>query len=206
MPPTENNFFREILDGISDEVPISVDPDLTLQREGVFNVAKAYIAETLAPNVDKHLGEHSSARIVGYDAGYLQKDGETWFGTLARWLDRGCDIEYLLINPHIEPGVKSKLESLAAGRKGRFVVRTVTDTPPVDPRDKAVIEKWRTYHFCLFANPRQLWVEKNHPIGEYNAYDCSYVPPNVAEELADYRILNSQFSRLYSKYGVQVVP
>lgn len=197
--------FRTVLDQVEAERPITLDPFVTFDRtsEGAVKFETANIVDDLTPRVEEHLTDSSRIRIIGNDAAYFSKEGNRWYHVLARWKARGCDITYFVMNPGSRE-VREKLVSLQDA-KGQGCFRAFSmGKIDEESKDAEVAKRWETFHFCLFEDPAQMWVELHHASGEHIAKDCFYYPPDLAGDMADYLLLGFQFDQMLERHGVSV--
>jgi len=130
--------------------------------------------------------------------------GGRWISLLKKWLERGCHVTHLMTVP--EADICKIYKEIAAQYPSNFVPVEIRPDDVSDKEDKEILKNWQTFHFLIIENPRQLWLERNHPIGQVNAENCVYVPPSVFTN-NDPRIdgLKEVFQELVEKYGVNLV-
>jgi hypothetical protein len=177
-------------------------PFASLHQAGVQPFPTANIATDLEPIVKVHSG--SKAFIVGYDGANLSAPDYPWVRILKEWLDAGCDVTYLLLNPS-----PKSLEALAplsiTKTSGRLCVYGIDKSKAGSPRTLEMINQWRAFHFAIFEDPRQLWVECDHQPGDTKARDCYFFPEDVAKKPGLPDILKSKFEYVVRTCGMNLI-
>ena len=142
-------------------------------------IPEANIADHMTPRVRRHITDQSTIRVVGADCHYLEHR-EKWAENLRSWLERGCQIDYLVSQP--SANAHGVLRDIHSEYPERFHFRDVVDLDDsISAENKKRLKELRTFHFVLFDNPRQIWIEGNHPEESLQAFDCEYVPPKRAQ-------------------------
>ena len=192
---------------IETEEDIFVLPYLHVKNsKGVKYFDVARIATELGAEASRFITEHSRVLIVGYDGPNLSRDDHSyWQDFLTKWLAMGCSVEYLLLGAKEMPDSLFALQMAAVrvmskGRKGSLVAHQVDPKKAQDREAVHFCERWRTFHFAVFENPRQLWIEGCHRPGYIEAEDCLYFSPEAAEKLAMLDLLKKQFERFVKNY------
>ena len=197
--------FAEIAAAVKGERAVRISPSLLLPKEGVDYLKEAHIAENLLPRVKDRIQDDSKIRIVGGCGANLAEDDYPWYSALEGWLDRGCEIDYLMVAPD-GPEVSKLLADLTERGGGRFRGFGLRGSEQLAEDDRETAEQWRTFHFCVFENPSQLWVETNHPEGSTDAYGCYFFPPEQADKLPEFRVYRAQFDDMVKRCADPVVP
>jgi len=148
-----------------------------LKPEILFH-SKAGAASVMVPLVSKYRTKETEIKIIGADGEYAYNK-PSWLETIDLWMNEGNTISYLLINP--SQNALSVFKKLKDKYPKRFYLDTVrTDKDLKDEKANELVRKYEKFHFALFENPRQMWIEGYHPRGVDIAYDCEYVPPRKA--------------------------
>jgi len=176
--------------------------DIHFQQEGVTQFPTARIATDLVPRVNAARGKRKSRiLILGNDGPNIAKHDYPWLKDLKNWIQEGCDVSYLLLNP--SPAAIKRLKAEFAGccnAKTGIQIYTI-DRANVLPEDAKRLKQWETFHFVVFENPSQLWVEGYHASGKTVALDCAYFSPEAAGKSSLPDVLASQFRYMISAYG-----
>jgi hypothetical protein len=61
--------------------------------------------------------------------------------------------------------------------------------------------QWRTFHFLITEDPKQLWIECYHEVGRTDAEDCGYFSPAAAEKAAIFDVLKARFNYVCRDYA-----
>jgi hypothetical protein len=61
--------------------------------------------------------------------------------------------------------------------------------------------QWRTFHFAVFENEPQLWVEMNQPPGQTEAQDCYYFAPDKATGLPLHATCLRRFNWMFAEHA-----
>jgi hypothetical protein len=187
---TEQNQ-RDLLEAYAAEPdPIYLDAFRWLPVEPI---ERARIASDLGPRALEHLRNNSNLFVVGYDCPNLTDPSYTeWEEFLAAACARGCGLTYYF-------GKKNK----ALIDRFRKIAETVKARPgqiQIYMRDhkgqkfsETYAEQWKTFHFAVFENPKQLWIETNHPEGSTVAFNCYYLAPREASNEPLWDVCKSRF-------------
>ena len=161
---------------------------------------KAYIADTMVPLISRNLTPKSTLRIVGADCRYLGEKAK-WRQAMEDWMAKGCKVQYLIYKPH-EKAVRV-LKELGEKSCGAFCYKEMLapeDVKDVDG-DKELLAELETFHFIVADQPRQKWIEGNHPVDKTEAYDCEFVPPSMAEHDPRFHEYKVVFDKVWNKYS-----
>ena len=170
-----------------------------LDPERVVRIPVAQIANDLAPLVDKLSLENGRLRLVGHDGEYiLGKNRRLWRNSLSRWLKKGLDIEYILMDPSREIiDSFTKIKEQAKEEDGRLKIFIF------ECADKPVeLERLKTCHptlFCGDDGTRAMWIEEDHQPGCRFAYDVVYVPPGAMNDEQNSKFEEYEHMIEYSK-------
>lgn len=170
-------------------------------------IDRANIATDMVPLVNDDLKHGSSIRITGYDGTSLADEDYPWFAELCKWIDRGCNIEYLMINPSDDARDRMlALEEHGKESGGSFHGYEIQPESVTNGFEKSLIERWTTLHFVLFGGdgPRQMWIEGNHQPCSRQAEDCYYYDKELASNSGIYEILDSHFSHVICTFANRV--
>lgn len=176
-------------------------PVFSLRQPGVVPIPTANIATDLKERVEIQRG--SRAFIVGYDGPNLSADNYPWIEMLEEWLKKGCEITYLLIKP-TERATNALLSLVPSEAAGKLSVYTVSEPSKDSGSAAEFINQWRTFHFGIFEEPRQLWVEGCHEPGVTVAKDCFFFPKGVADKPGLLDVLKSRFEFVIKTCGVKL--
>ena len=150
---------------------------------------EANIATDLVPNVEDHIeyafqqGQKPRIQAIGGDGKYFAKPGNMWSSSLADWGKRGAAIDYLFMLKPCETAVEF-LSDLSKDAK----VRTFEYQPERNAGESQLenhMSLWKTFHYVLFHNPEQLWLEADHPADSLQAYGCQYLSPGAIRNSSD---------------------
>jgi hypothetical protein len=147
----------------------------------VTPLKRARIATNLAPRAKRYLSKNSNFYVVGYDCPNLTQSSYTkWEEFLVYSCRQGCSFSYYLgkTNPLAIERFR-EIAKASGARAGQIQVYTRDHKGSVFAESYA--NQWRTFHFAVFENPRQLWIETLHPEGKTEAYNCYYLPPSKAK-------------------------
>ena len=152
----------------------------------------AQVANDLVPLVDRLSLENGRLQLVGYDGKYiLGKNGNIWKDSLSKWLEKGLNVEYVLMAPSPEVidafrRIKERTKK-EIGQLEVFIFKC-TDRP-------AEWKQLETCHPTLFhgddETTKAMWIEGDHPIGSRFVYDVTYVPPDA---------MNDEQNRKFEEY------
>lgn len=198
-PPPSSHLSESGEDSLQADFALEATP---LRREGRQFFDDAGIVTRLEPQVK--LTANSVVRIVGYDGPSFTPD-YIWLKTLRQWIDEaGCEVRYLLLAPSecALDGIEQLRGSLL--HPERLHVYSIDRNKALDGPTEQLLDEWKTFHFAIIENPDQLWVETNHPVGQKNAKDCFYAPPERAIHSASFVLYRVQFDYIVSEYGVVI--
>jgi len=176
--------------------------DILFDEKGVVRKEKATIAHNLRDFVEG-INPSSLALIVGNDGVNARTPDYPWLELLGQWMDNGCQIEYLLV------AANDLTISLLTGLnrshpKGSLKV-CMPDWTRALPKDTEVwLREWRTFHFIVFENPKQLWIECCHRPGELQAERCAFFPEAAAKSTALFDVFRARF-KYVTKTGCKEV-
>ncbi len=200
---TALDSFLEIAQGISPESEFLVD--MNAGGPGVVSFEVAHIATDLVPLADRYLTGASRIKIVGADGASVCQENYRWTGDLMRWVELGAHVEYLLLNPGESAIARLSREAeKSRDSEGSLHVIRLDANKAVKNEDAALLQRWQTFHFISFSDPKQLWVEQSHPAGSV-AHDCAYYSPPAAERSAAWDLLTAQFEHVVNTYGECVI-
>jgi len=162
---------------------------------------RALIADTMPPLVNKYITNESRIDIVGSDLFYLMSrpNLET---RIREWLTKGCCIRYLISKPH-DGGIEI-IVNLQKDFPDHFQAKEILadqSSPNVNIDILNIINALKTFHFVVFSNPSQIWIEDFHPANTAEAYDCEYVPPKLANIDSRYGEYLSTFDKIWRSYS-----
>jgi hypothetical protein len=183
--PTRNEL-DQILKAYASE-PDPIYPG-AFRWPGVTHLDKAFIATDLGPRAKRHLKKGSHFCVVGYDCpNLIKKDYLKWEEFLASSCKKGSSFTYFLgkrdfSKKEIELLVQRFQEIAEQSQAHRGQIRVFVRSRRGGPLAESYANQWKRFHFAIFENPRQLWIETNHPEGETRAYDCYYLPPKIAKD------------------------
>lgn len=168
----------------------------------VVHIDVATITEELARYVTIEPG--GRAFIVGTDGFKVVQPGCQWAGELAKWLNGGCSINYLLIDPRTD-SLRRLLELVEASSdwKGKLTVFVVKSCDMLSPEALNYRKLWETFHFAGFesAKGRQLWIEGVHERGQASAKECMYYPMSALPMPSIFEVYKSQFDYMLQGYA-----
>ena len=184
----------------SSSAPDFEDDFLWLQFDPrIVPLAEANIATDMVPQVNSELRPGSRIKITGYDGTSLADPKYRWFDDLRNWIELGCDIDYVIINP-CPAAIERLLQLSARGSEssGSFYGYAIKSDGAASIFDQSLIRRWETFHFSLFegSGVRQMWIEGNHPRNSMKAHDCYYYGPSLAGASGIFDILASQFEHI----------
>ena len=201
---TALDSFIKLLEGVSPEDEFLVD--MNFDGPGVVLFDVAHIATDLVPKADEYLSGGSKVYVIGYDGQSVSQENYRWTSDIMRWVDQGNDVDYLLLEPHVEAVERLRHEARKIETvTGSLRIIGLQKKKPVKPEDKQLIKQWETFHFVAFDNPKQLWVEKNHPAGSTDAEGCAYFPPSAAGNSPLWTLLRHQFEHVVNSYGEPLI-
>jgi len=178
--------------------------ELTALPPGAEYLKKANIASDLVPRAQNNFLDRPTMDVIGNDSPNLSAPRYPWPNDLKRWLsEKKCSIRYLLLNPSAE-----SLRSLADIKKQvggeRLSVFILKKNPKLEGEWLDIIKQWETFHFALFDNPRQMWVETEHKPGVTDASGCYFLSPELASESGVYEVLKGRFEYAVNHYADQI--
>ena len=160
----------------------------------------ATIAHNLRERADAHVQRDTVLSVVGNDLPNVAAEDYPWCTQyLPEWLHRGARLRYYALNPSGK--ALAGLRRLHADFPEQVEVRVPTAEAAADDQAAQFLRLWQTYHFAVFENVPQLWVETHHPVGEREAKDCYYFPPAHAMEQPLYDLCKLQFNGMFEKFG-----
>ena len=181
-----------------------------LQRDSYspkpIRIRSATIAEDLVPLLDKLLDKSCKISIVGSDGYYaLSKNKRVWLNGLKKWLNRGVEINYILVKPNQE--ARSEYEKLQREFPNSFYLCSV-DKPGIDDISFTGIDNEKDSYVTLHPTlvyrhnpdsadlhgkitPEAMWIEYFHPLESHYAYNIEYVSP---------RAMNSKYQEIFRKF------
>jgi len=117
--------------------------------------------------------------IVEYDlCQFSGREGfADWLGMLESWLEQGADVNLYYQAP--DKNSLTRLNTLIQAQGSALSVRDFSRTAEYVPGGVAAIEVLQTFHFSLFENPNQLWIEQQHLPGAKRTFDCEYLPKEI---------------------------
>ena len=148
---------------------------------GVKPLKTAFIATDLGPRAGDHMTKKSHFYVTGYDCPNLHKDYQAWEDFLVKVCKRGCSFTYFLGKENETTIARFKhIAEASKAKPGQ--IQIFVRNHEGSPLAESYADQWKTFHFAIFEDPRQLWIETNHPEGQTEAYDCYYLPPKIAKE------------------------
>lgn len=151
---------------------------------------RAYTATGLVPWV-LGMGDLKGCRIQvwGSDGTYInQENGDVWSNGLRAWIERGLDVDYLLLT--VDEPTRQRYIALMneLNRDGDVRLRVkVVQTPEHGYPDDVTetVEDLHTCHPTLLYGSNQdkwaMWIEGDHQPNSKLAYDVWYVPPKAMD-------------------------
>jgi hypothetical protein len=199
-PSIKNDLFDD-----GDEREPEALPSFSLA--GGLYLREANIGTDLEPLTRDYIGAGSRVQIVGNDGANIFAKDYPWPGILDLWLSKGCDVDYLLLNPsRYALSVLGKVAgSHLENDDGTLAVFQVKGdcSPTKDVAD--YLRQWERFHFAVFENPKQLWIESCHEPGRTSASDCYYFNPEEAEKSPLLEVYKSRFEYVVENCCDQVV-
>ncbi len=135
---------------------------------------------TLEHMANHHLiSKGTKIDMAEYDLAQFRRGAHSdWEGMVSRWLDSDAkvDIYCQAVHPYAHDVLARMVE--------RYPSLTILDysTVPedkVDPVRHGSLDTMKHFHFTLFDNPRQIWLEKYHPFNSDILQDCEWVPEEL---------------------------
>lgn len=164
---------------------------------------EAKIATNLGPAADEYVHAGSLVSVVGYDLPNVTAQDYPWLDRLRTWLGRGARVRY--VAQKVSAEALLKLQSLAAEFPGQFEVRALRAGEEAECQSHKLVEQWKTFHFVVFENEPQLWVEMYHPEGQCEARECYYFAPSRARQMPLYETCRERFNFMFKQHGEVVV-
>lgn len=170
-------------------------------------LASAYAASDLAPWVSE-MGDLRGCRIqvLGGDGTYInQENGRVWRGGLEAWINKGLDVDYILLG--IDERTREQYMRLLDDLNGKdnARLRVLVAQRPAEGYPEGVRETeedLRTCHPTLLYGTDHgewaMWIEGDHQPNSAFAYDVWYVPPNAMkdEQRAEFRHYEDQIEAI----------
>jgi hypothetical protein len=173
---------------------------------GAEFLPRANIATDLLPRVKDYMRKDSSVDLIGNDGPNLNVPGNPeypWFDALVEWAKQGCTIRYLLLDP--SPGAQEALARIKSiVGEGRFNAFKLKKDEKIKGEWADIVKDWERFHFVLFNNPKQLWVETDHQRGDPSASGCYFLPPPLVEKAGIYEVLKSRFDYVVNRFAEPV--
>jgi hypothetical protein len=175
-------------------------PLAEVRRGFTQHFEKATIAHNLREVADPHVKAGSILSVVGNDLPNVSSEAYPWASKyLPEWLERGAEVRYFAIQPSAQ--ALAKLFELTRRFGAKFQVRVLKVTAQGDPTASRLAAQWRTFHFAVFENAPQLWVEMNHPAGQTEALDCYYFAPDKAKDMPLFETCRRRFNWMFEEFG-----
>ena len=153
------------------------------QWPGIKCRPEARIATDLAPLAENHLGEGTHFYVVGYDCPNLTRpEYERWEEFLIKACKQHASFTYYLGKS--SPKAIERFKDIATqGHAKPGQIQIYIRNRKGSPLSEAYANQWKTFHFAIFdGKEKQLWLELNHPEGDTTAYNCFYLPPEIAKD------------------------
>lgn len=162
----------------------------------------ATIATTLRQDAESSVSERTILRVVGNDLPNVADPLYTWSkNCLPDWLQRGVEVRYFALNPS-----EQAVQNLALlSENGNLKAKRLAGIEKLDETAKRCSAQWKTFHFAVFENSPQLWVEMSHRPDQKTASDCYYFGPEHAEKLFLYEDCKSDFDHMFDNFGSDLV-
>ncbi len=144
------------------------------RRECAFPVDRADVADALGRLARVRAG--TGIDILGLDLRLLVERA-AWRDLIEDWLRKGARVRYL-VQEAGEEGRKSLRGLAAGGFEGTielFVLKA-------GERESDLALDAKDFHFAVFRDPDQLWLEGSHTADGLVALDCEYVPRAADDE------------------------
>ena len=117
--------------------------------------------------------------VVEYDlASFRHNAVSDWEHMTYGWLEKGADVS--LYCQAVHPEARGVLTEMARHQSLRILDYSRMPDDKIDPPRLGTLEKMKTFHFTLFNNPRQMWLEGKHPIGSDEIQDCEWLTVGIA--------------------------
>lgn len=169
------------------------DPRVTRRKN-------AFIAETMRQFVK--INPKSRIKIVGLDGANVGASIRKypWLGDILEWVQNGSIVEYLLIAP--SPLTKRLLKGELSNKRNSLTVLTIDRQKTMSDSVREKLKVFRTFHFGLFLEPKQLWIEENHFPGVTHATDCAYADESTLRSHTEFfEFLEQTFEQLKNQFG-----
>jgi hypothetical protein len=164
---------------------------------------EAKIATNLGPAADDYVGAKTRISVVGYDLPNVTAADYPWLGRLRDWMERGAKVRY--IAQKVSDEAREKLAVLAAEYPGQFELRVLAADEALDDRARKLAAQWKTFHFVVFENEPQLWVEMFHPAAVCEAHECYYFAPPRAREMTLHEVCLERFDHMFERAAEKVI-
>lgn len=174
--------------------------DILVFKNRIF--AKASVATVLIPLVRGHIKEGTTIRIVGNDGENLCNESYClWRNAIVDWMKKfNCKIEYIFVNPNDQTvqSVKNIITEMKQTKSSEVFYPYKIDSEKIKNNKEylEIVEMIKTFHFVVFDNPKQIWLESYHEEGSLTAYDCEYIPPALASNDIRFNILKEKFESI----------
>ncbi|MBV1865790.1 MAG: hypothetical protein KUG74_15325 [Rhodobacteraceae bacterium] len=175
-------------------------------------LSEATVARQLVPRFDELIELGDILTIPGCDGTYYKSaGGAMWLAALQDWLDRGCTIQYLLVDT--DPADLGGILNLVQHFPETFVLKLPAHILGEDDPDfltnLGVFNEFRSFHpvilFDSEKKPKALWLEHFHEEHSHIAREVDYVAPQDIETDLRMPQLVQRLSRL-TKLLVHVSP
>ncbi len=148
-----------------------------------FLVGRAFMADALARLASVRSG--TEIDILDHSLRWISE--RSWEAQLLKWLRRGARVRYLVhvTDEEGEAVVRRLAAGAGSGEISLFVIKDKDDKDDKDEKRPSaggqagasdVVRDTEDFHFVVFRDPDQLWLEGVHTPGEASARDCEYVP------------------------------
>lgn len=172
-----------------------------------------YKQANVATDMTRRLGEvdpGARVRVTGYSGRRLdEKVYKPWASLVEAWLACGARVQYLLVNMQ-EDDVTGKVPdhiSKLAQKGVQFYVFKDDASECMAPIELAMVERMQEFHFTITDKPARLWLEHNHPAqSKSRAYNCEFLPEEVAGHHPLYGICDRWFEKCVSEYCRVLAP
>jgi hypothetical protein len=201
MPPEPAQLTPLFLKGDWEAEPL---PFAEARHRYTAHFRRATIAHNLRAVADPFVGGSTTLAVVGNDLPNVADNGYPWATEfLPQWIDRGLTVRYMALAPSDQALVSLRLLSERFGEK--FQVRRVRADLQRDALAANLAQQWKTFHFAVFENEPQLWLEMNHPAGQIVAEDCYYFDPSTARDFPLHASCLRRFNFMFDGFGEPVV-
>jgi hypothetical protein len=167
-----------------------------ITKGGITFYRCAGIATTLQEQKDLK-SPNDVVKIVGLDGtNVVTGSGYPWHNILEKWLNRTISVHYFFWMPNSPTKRLLKTTALKHSNLRVFVANhqaKVTEFQRI----------FRTFHFVLISEPRQMWIEEQHGPGRTFAENCYFFNTEATHRYDDlWRSLDSSFDQLIAQTGV----